>query len=254
MPRRTTAIRLLLLLTGAAVASGCSIRATPDQQPLELDGPVSVHVESFAGDVTIQSVDGPAHVTVDGEALHAFNRRTDAVTALDTIQWTTSIEHDERGPKLVVRVTADDDEAHLLRAHVTIELPIVDGAYVRTRRGDVSIDELSGPVDVRTSDGSIELLSDQALRDPISLFTNDGDINVRIAPGSSGDLDLHAEHGTSHVRIKTGQMVVRGHSSEELFNGVLNDGTNPIVIRTVDGTIRFVVKPNPKQHGLFHLP
>ena len=256
MPHPRTATRLLILplLLGAAGATGCSTRAIPDQQPLELDGPVSVHVEAFAGDVTIESVDGPAHVTVDGESLHAYNRKADAVTSLETIQWTTTIDHDDRGPKIVVRVHTDAEEAHLLRGHVTVHAPMIDGVYVRTKRGDVAIDEMTGPVDVRTTDGSIELLSNQPLRDPISMFTNDGDINVRIAPGSCGTFDLHADHGTSHVSVKSGQLVVRGHTSEEIFNGVLNDGSNTFLLRTTDGHIRFVVKPYPKQHGLFHLP
>ncbi|MEE2719108.1 MAG: DUF4097 family beta strand repeat-containing protein [Planctomycetota bacterium] len=256
MPQhRNSSLPLLLsLLSAIAAATGCSTRAKPDLQPLELEGPVSVHVESFAGDVTIKAVRGPSSVTVEGEALHAINRTTDAETALDSIRWTTELDNDDRGPRLVVRVQSDSDETHLLRAHVTVRVPIADGIHVRTRRGDVLIDEVTGPVDVRTTDGWIELLSNQPLRDPISLFTNDGDVNVRIAPGSCGTFDLHADHGSSRVNVKSGQLIVRGHSSEEVFNGTLNDGTNPITIRTTDGSIRFVVKPNPKQHGLFHIP
>ena len=242
------------MLSAITSTTGCSTRAKPDLQPLELVGPVSVRVESFAGDVTIRTSAEPARVTVDREALHATNRSTDAVTALETIQWTTDIDQGERGPQLVVRVTSSSKESHLLRGHVTVQVPTIDGIFVRTRRGDVLIDETTGPVDVRTSDGWIELLSNQPLRDPISLFTNDGDVNVRLAPGTCGTLDLHADHGISQVRVKSGQLVVRGHSSEELFNGILNDGKNPIIIRTTDGSIRFIVKPNPKLHGILNIP
>lgn len=256
MPQsRKSSLPLLLgVLSAIAAAAGCSTRAKPDLQPLELDGPVSVHVEAFAGDVTIRATDGPSYIVLDGEALHANNRSTDAVTALETVQWTTELDNDERGPRLVVRVNSTSGESHLLRGHVTVHVPIIDGVYVRTKRGDVSIEDMTGPVDIRTTDGGIELLSDQPLRDAISMFTNDGDVNVRVAPGTAGTFDLHADHGTSHVSVKSGKLVVRGHSSEEIFNGILNDGTNPITIRTTDGSIRFVVKPNPKLHGIFHLP
>ena len=252
--RKSSLPLLLGVLSAVTAAAGCSTRAKPDLQPLELTGPVSVHVESFAGDVTIKSTDGPAYIVLDGEALHANNRSTDAVTALETIQWTTELDNDERGPRLVVRVDSGSSESHLLRGHVTVRVPVVDGVYVRTRRGDVSIDEMTGPVDIRTTDGGIELLSDQPLRDSISMFTNDGNVHVRVAPGSSGTFDLHADHGTSHVSVKSGKLIVRGHSSEELFNGVLNDGTNPITIRTTDGSIWFVVKPNPKLRGILQFP
>ncbi len=260
MPRTTASIPLLLLVLMASLmtSGGCSVKSRADRQPLTLEGPVSVEVENFAGDVTIRSIDprtgSTPHVTVTGEALHAINRRGDAADALESIDWHAELEQDDRGPRLVVRVTTDDDEAHILRAHVTVHVLIVDGTTVRTTRGDVSIDELTGPVDVRTTDGDVELLSDQPLRDPISIFTSEGDVNVRLAPGTSGDFDLHAEHGSVSMKIKSGQMAVAGSTSNDTFFGRLNDGTAPIIIRTTDGDIRFTVKPNPKKYGLLHLP
>jgi hypothetical protein len=260
MHRRRLPSLLLLLCLASSVASavGCSVKARADRQPLELEGPVSVEVNSFAGDVSIRSFDprtgGRAHVTVVGEALHAINRRGDAESALESIDWSATIEHDDRGPRLVVNATTSDDEAHILRAHVTVHVPTVDGATVRTTRGDVELNELTGPVDVRTTDGTVELMSDQPLRSPISIFTSDGDVNVRLAPGTSGDFNLYAEHGSIRMRIKSGQMAVAGSTSGDTFHGQLNEGTSPIIIRTTDGVIRFTVKPNPKKHGILHLP
>jgi len=249
---------LLCLLASTASTAGCSVKARADRQPLELDGPVSIEVNSFAGDVSIRSIDSRtgnmAHVTVVGEALHAFNRHGDANSALESIDWNAVIEHDDLGPRLVVNATTTDDEAHILRAHVTVHVPTVDGVTVRTTRGDVEINELTGPVDVRTTDGTVELMSDKPLDDPISIFTSDGDVNVRLAPGTSGDFNLHAEHGSIRMRIKSGQMIVTGNTSADRFHGRLNDGTSPFIIRTTDGSIRFTVKPNPKKHGILHLP
>lgn len=246
---------MLGILALLAWTTGCSVTSRGERQPLELDGPVSVEINSFAGDVTVRSSGdgGKAHVTVYREALHAPNRRGDAGEALESIEWNTRIDRDDRGPRLVVDITTDDQEAHILRAHVDVSVPSLDGVRIRTSHGDVDVDELTGPVDLVTSDGTVILMSNQPLHDPISIFTSEGDVNVRLAPDTSGELNLHAQDGRVGMHIKSGQMIVSGETNYDTFHGQLNDGTAPFIIRTTNGTIRFTVKTNPKNHGIFHL-
>jgi hypothetical protein len=44
-------------------------------------------------------------------------------------------------------------------------------------------------------------------------------------------------------------VVVEAGTDERTLHAVLNAGENPIVLRTTDGDIRVVVKPNPTHVG-----
>lgn len=253
--------RHLILLTAALLillpAFGCSTAGRMEQQPLELKGPVAVRVETFAGDVEVRAAAGgagsKAFVQVNREGLHAINRVDDAAEAIENITWTTEIDRDERGPVVVVKVVAHGDELHAMRGHVLVQVPMLDGVTVHTTRGDIAIDECTGPIELVTTDGSVEVLSDQPLHGPLKILTSEGDVNIRLAPGASGDLDFFAKDGRVGMHVKTGRMQIEPGTSNDTLTGVLNDGTKPFVIRTTHGVIRFTVKSNPKRFGLFHM-
>ena len=251
---RTSSFLLSLLLLASA---GCSIKSRVEHQPLELDGPVAVRVNSFAGDVTIRGMDprsgARAYVAVTRETSHGIRRCDNARKALDSISWSARIDRDDRGPVLIVEVVSDDTSATDVRGNVVIQVPIVDGLTVHTTRGDVEVDEVSGPVELITTDGSVELLSNQALRGPLKILTSEGDVNVRLAAGTSGRLDFLAKDGRVGLYIRAGQMRIQPGTSNDSCRGELGDSTEPFVIRTTHGVIRFTVKHNPKPHGIFHM-
>ena len=247
------ALGLLIALPG----SGCTTMGRPERQPLELDGPVTVHVDTFAGDVEVRAfmagTGEQSFVQVNREGRHAMNRGTDAAEAIEHITWTTEIDRNDRGPVVVVKVTAQGDEQHTMRGHVLVQVPVLDGVTVRTTRGDIAVDEVTGPIELVTTDGSVELLSDQPVHGPLKILTSEGDVNVRLAPGTSGDLDFFAKDGRVGMHVKTGRMQIEPGTSNDMLSGVLNDGTKPFVIRTTHGVIRFTVKHNPKRFGIFHM-
>lgn len=249
-------VSALLTLLALAASTGCSMSGQPERQPLELEGPVAVEINTFAGDVEVRAVDpgsgGSAYVQVT-RSIKYGNRTGNSGNAFEQIEWTTEIDRDERGPVLVVNVTTRENAPHSMWGHVLVEVPIVDGVRVHTTRGDVSVNEVSGPVELITSDGSVELMSDQPLLGPVKILTSEGDVNVRLAPGSKGTLDFFAKDGRVGLHVKNGRMQVAPGTSNDSLHGVLNDGVQPFVIRTTHGVIRFTVKHRPKMHGIFHL-
>ena len=243
-------LALLMLL----LAPGCSAPGHIERQPLELDGPVAVRINTFAGNVVVR---GTAPDTNE-DAFVQVTRHSDAdqhddIDINEFITWSTTIDRDDRGPVLVVNVTPRDEQvADWWRGHVIVEVPMIDGISVNTTHGYISVDEVTGPVELITSDGDVELLSDQPLRGPVKILTSEGDVNVRLAPKSEGMLDLFAKSGRVALRIKAGQMHIEPGTRDDAVHGSLNGGDMPFVIRTTHGVIRFTVKHNPKPHGIFH--
>lgn len=238
---------LLILLS----VPGCSAPGIVERQPLDLNGPVGVRINTFAGDVVVRAT----NLTNSGDAFIEVTRdsNTSEPDEPDMIQWTTTIDRDDRGPVLVVNVTARDEHvADWWRGHVVVEVPMIDGISVNTTHGDISVDEVTGPVELITSDGSVELMSNQPLQGPVKILTSEGDVNVRLAPDTKGALDLFAKDGRIGLHIKVGRMHIAPGTSTDSVHGSLNGGDKPFVIRTTHGVIRFTVKHNPKLHGIFH--
>ncbi len=246
-----------LLALIVLATSGCSIQSKPEHQPLELEGPVAVQVNSFAGDVTVRGIDprsgARSQVTVVRGSSHGIRRYDKARNAMDSISWSARMDRNDRGPVLVVDVVSTAPSTAGVRADVMVDVPIIDGLSIHTTKGDISVDEVSGPVELITTDGSVELLSDQALRGPLKILTSEGDVNVRLQAGTSGELDFMAKHGRVGLYVRAGQMRVKPGTSNDACRGQLGDSTEPFVIRTTHGVIRFTVKHNPKPHGIFHM-
>ena len=254
-----TGLRITYFLLGLLLftTAGCSIQSKAEHQPLDLEGPVAVQVNSFAGDVTVRSIDLRAgarpHVAVTRESSHGIRRYDKAREAMDSISWSARIDRGAQGPVLVVDVVSTAPSAMGVRADVVVEVPIVDGLSVHTTKGDIEVEDVSGPVELITTDGSVELLSDLALRGPLKILTSEGDVNVRLQAGTSGQLDFMAKDGRVGLYVRAGQMRVKPGTSNDSCRGQLGDSTEPFVVRTTHGVIRFTVKHNPKPHGIFHM-
>ena len=254
MELRSQLIPGVLGLLTLLLAPGCSAPGHIERQPLELDGPVAVRINTFAGNVEVRGTapdtNGKSFVQV---TRHSHISQDDEIEIDEFITWSTTIDRDDRGPVLVVDVTPRDEHvADWWRGHVIVEVPMIDGVTVNTTHGDISVDEVTGPVELITTDGDVELLSDQPLRGPLKILTSEGDVNVRLAPQSEGMLDLFAKNGRVGLHIKAGQMHIEPGTRDDAVQGSLNGGEMPFVIRTTHGVIRFTVKHNPKPHGIFH--
>lgn len=239
--------------TLTAMFSGGGNRVSEKTEHIfEVSGPIAVDVESLGGDVVIRTntrATDWATVTVVGETRHGNFRSDHAEAALADIQHSASMEPGEFGPVLTVRTWTDNPEVHYLRGHVEIVLPAVEGVYVRTKRGRVKLMGCEGKMDVQTTGGDVWVISDRPMLDPISVYTSNGDIQYRARIGSTGAFLCQTEAGTIKSKQRFGRWRLHSQDSHTLI-ATLNDGTNPVELRTDRGNIGIAISDNPTAVGL----
>jgi hypothetical protein len=87
----------------------------------------------------------------------------------------------------------------------------------------------------------------QTMTEPVTLTTTKGDIYYQIPPPSTGVLDLLTLDGPAELRAEGGRLTdVRPTYS--WWQGVLNGGTNPVVLRSGNGMVRVTVLDNAGTH------
>lgn len=253
------------LLIGLSALSGCAghrivmpnlISPEEEGEPtlLSVTGPVAIDVESFNGDVIIQTNDelkDQVRVRVDREALHGWRRRTEATGSLANITSSAELAAGEFGPVVKVRTATTDAEPHYLRAHVLIEAPEIDGVTVRTSRGKVHAINISGPVRITTSEGDVRIMTMRPMHDPVVVINREGSIDYRVTGESGGRIDAQTIRGKVLHRVRAGHLSSVVPAGEDKLQATLNDGTNPIQLRTVDGDIRIASIDKPLEIGIF---
>ncbi len=254
--RRNPPLTLIASLFLLFCLGGCGHMAFGTKTPLDVSGPVSVDVVTFAGDVTVRSTGdapGTPGVLVKPQSTHAFHRMGDAQASLEDIDW--SVETVEENGRTIVRIRATTlyPESGLQRLHVTVNAPLIDGVRVDTSLGDVDLSEISGPIDVSTTRGDVDIVTGASLDDSVNVATTEGDIDLRAGAGTSGRLDAFTIDGRVICKVPTGKLRIHGRSSDRTMQGVINDGDRPITLRTNDGTIRIVVKKHPHRQSSFDI-
>lgn len=240
-------VRLLLIPLLAALA-GCGSVVSPGRSvELQTTGPVAVEVVAFAGSVTITqdpSVLGVS-VTVHRRGNLGLGRRGDALDALAGIEWVASVEPTDLGQAIVVRATCDDPVHPLLAADIEIVAPSIDGVSIVTSRGHVVLRNIAGPISVKNSDGNILLASSRPLWDAVTMENRRGDIHFRVHGESTAVFDCRSVGGEVACKVIVGRLDIEEGTSRSTLHARLNEGTNRIRLRTVDGDVRIVVIANP---------
>ncbi|MBT8485985.1 MAG: DUF4097 family beta strand repeat protein [Phycisphaerales bacterium] len=216
-------------------------------------GPLSIDVDSFGGDVELiaNSELDYAVVTVTRRATHGPGRRLEADAAMTEIEYSIDILPGPIGPILEIRAATNNVEPHFLRADVQIEVPDVDAVRIHTQRGDVTAQNVRGPVDIRTSGGDVRLLTERPMTDSVQIINDGGSIDYRVRAESSGRIDAVALRGMVRQHAPTGEILIETGTSYDRLNATLNRGTNPVVMRAADGDIRIAVVEDPTKVGLF---
>jgi len=216
-------------------------------------GPIDVVVDSVGGHVEVIGNPRSSVTTVQvvREARHGYLRGSEPYEALQMIDWTADLAPGP-GPVETLRVTSDYDgpEAWFIRTHIRIETPDLASVNVRTVRGSIEVVNNTGAVDIRTEEGSILVASEHPLRGENILIGSGGDVDYRVPRGSTGYFDVEVVDGEIMTRITEGLWrYVRKANSADMVNATLNDGTNPVIIRTTEGDIRISVVRNPLGYG-----
>jgi hypothetical protein len=279
---RTLALASLTLVSAcmsAALLGGCS-KSTTDGSMLapfsyqrqedpttifDVAGPVAIDVETFAGDVEIEAKAkhaGQIRVTITREARHGWGRKDEAEASLDQIG--SSVElgmgamapgdagqgGGELGQTLIVRTWTDHAEAHFNRAHVKIELPAAEGVRIKTTRGQVIVMGAAGGIDIETGGGGdVRLVTTEPLTRSVTIVNQGGSIDYRVQGQSSGAILGQSVRGQVDMRATEGAVKIHDGTSATTLVATLNDGKNPVQLRTVDGHVRIAVVDDPYEFG-----
>ncbi len=245
-------LNTLLAAAATAALGGCGYRSQMTEPILlSAEGPVAVNVVSFSGDVTVTADPNLpwATITMKRQATHGFGRNVEAKESLANIQYSARIVAGEHGPVLEVRTWTTDKEPWFQRAHVDIEVPIVDGLTIRTSNGTVEVWNIRGTVDITSSGGDVQVMSTLPMVQPVTINNTNGDVDYRVRIGSTARFECHAENGSVDGRIRHGHIIIHNGTNDHTFLATLNDGTNPVRLTTVNGDIRIAVVKSPTDVG-----
>lgn len=227
-------------------------RLLDDPIYVDAPGPMSVDIVSFNGSVEIEARPDleRAVILIERLATHGYGRKWEADASLAEIFYTIDVVPGELGPSLVIRTGTNHAEPHFQRVRLNIALPEINGVAIHTNNGDVVARHVQGPVDIVTNDGDVRVITMLPMLEPVSIINADGDIDYRVRAESTGAIDAEAERGQVTHFTRRGAMVVERSTDQDTLRATLNDGTNPIYLRTSDGDIRLSVVENPEDVGV----
>ncbi|MFM7133069.1 MAG: hypothetical protein ACKO0W_01995 [Planctomycetota bacterium] len=225
------------------------------EEPLELrtTGPLAVDIDNFSGSVTVRAdrdVDRTV-VEVRRIASHGLGRWIESVEALDDASWTASLSDREGGGEMLTILTdTPNPERHFHSLEILVVTPALDAVKIRNKRGHVTVVENQGPVDIETTRGDVRMMTPWPMTGPMTIVTNEGAIDYRVRGESKGVFDCESIGGEVRQRCEFGKWrALDPENDHDRFLAVLNEGTNPVVLRTTVGNIRVAVVPDPVRVG-----
>ena len=216
-------------------------------------GAIDVIVDSFAGDVVVVADPTFDATTVQliREAHHGYLRGFEPEEALKYLSWNSRLDPGP-GPveTLSIETAYSGPEPWYMRAHLRIQTPMLDRVKIQTSHGKVYIRNNTGPVDIETNLGDVVIATSHPLIDAVQILVSEGDVDYRVPRGSTGLFDVAVVEGDIEMRVTEGRMrFTDGLNNENALNARLDDGRNPILIRTTEGDIRIDIVEQPLSFG-----
>lgn len=248
---RTTAPALVLCLAGCSPSwhlfqpDSWGYRQTIDNPiSIKVPKPVEVDIESFSGNVKVRldrSVE-TGTLWVVREATHGSGRDKNTGGTRDDIQYTYEIVPGELGPVLKIRAWTEHGKPRFQRAHLELAVPSIHGLTVRTQRGTVTVYGTEGPLFIKTTEGKVTVKTNRTMEREVTIENRRGDIEYRVrGDDSSGDFNCQAIRGAVDFRVRQGRPLVYAGTDHDTLLATVNDGTNPVLLRTVDGDVKVYV-------------
>jgi hypothetical protein len=206
-------------------------------------GPVAIDVQSFGGDVTVL-----VDETVEGTQVFAnqLELGTDGVPERNVqMVCTTNIETGINGETVHVVATYDDNPLGLVSAEIIIRAQSIHNVSVTTANGDVTLLGVSGAINIKTKDGDVRVVTPLVMNESVSIENRRGNIVYRVRGESSGIIDATAMNGEVALDLRQGDATILPGSTGDHLEANFNGGTNPIVMRTVNGDVRIYVVADP---------
>lgn len=242
-----TTVRFIVILIVCTFCLGCSnaTKFPANQFLLDTNGPVSIDVESFAGDVNITADKACLGTSV------SVVKKTKQGTFLDSINCNIFARNTEIGEEVVVQISTEKDELRYMRANISIITKSVDNVRIKTRSGNVTLLGVSGSLDVHTTDGDVLVATTVPITDSVSIENHRGNIVFLAPEESTGTIDLSAIGGRTSLDILAGNATVLPGSTKGHMMAIVNGGRNNIALRTVDGNAIFEILKNPMAYRGF---
>ncbi|MCC6659428.1 MAG: hypothetical protein IT437_00945 [Phycisphaerales bacterium] len=248
-PRR---LALILAAVAAALLGGCHGVA---KIPVTITGPEitresrpAIDVRNWAGSVFIQADPTIKHASVTARAIP---RRGGAPKGDDLERQTfVAAESKVEGGHSTLRVVSETrlGDPDLSEARLVIKVPSCGGIMVRNAAGPVEVRGAAGAITIENGAGNqagglVIVRTDQVITDPVTITTTNGKIHFQAAPGTSGQFDIQSDDGMAVMYALVGTLRVTSATADH-FVGVLNNGENPVTIRTGKGTAEVYIIEN----------
>jgi hypothetical protein len=170
------------------------------ERAVDVDGPVPVSIDTFAGKVTVREGDAGT-VGVVAERRGVTQAEIDAITV--------DLDHDASGVR--VRCRADRPHGHRW-VSLTVSVPRTSPLSIATRGGSIRVERVGGPVAAETRGGSIRVdgadgatsldtmggsITASDHRGPLTAHTKGG--SIRLSGSLAGPVDADTMGGSIHV-------------------------------------------------------
>jgi hypothetical protein len=240
-----------------SVRDAASWRTFATDEPIELKttGALAVDVDNFAGDVTIRADRKVERTFVEVRRVstHGLGRWVESKDALDDASWTATLEPRQGGGEtLVIRTDTPNPEKYYHHMEILVVTPALDSVKVRSTSGDVTVIENRGAVDIETTRGDVRMMTPWPMTGPMTIVTSEGSIDYRVRGESKGIFDCESRGGQVRQRAEFGKwLALDAGNDHDRFLAVLNDGTNPVLLRTSEQNIRVAIVPDPTEVGVY---
>lgn len=237
------------------LSDAARFRTFHTDEPLELatHGPLAVDIENFAGDVVVRADRKVERTFVEVRrvAMHGLGRWQESRAVLDEPSWTATLEpRSAGGETLVIATDTPNPEKHYHRMEITVVTPALDTVRIRSIDGDVTVIENQGTVDIETTRGDVRVMTPWPMTGAMTIVTSEGDIDYRVRGESKGFFDAASHGGLVRQRAEYGKWrAIHRENDHDRMLATLNDGTNPVILRTSEGDIRIAVVPVPTAVG-----
>lgn len=232
-----------MLALAGCVTNDYRVPVAPIEQRIDASIPIEIEVDNKLGSVEVIADPQARRAFVEARITSALsvtkpNPDTEALAR----RW-ISADMRSRPDKRVLRVlsarpAADESD---IRVGLVIRVPRIDGIRVRNTGGSVRIVGFDGPVTVQNglkggAGGGIDLLTIKEFRAPITAQTTTGDIRLRVGETSTASLTASADKGEIGVASRTA-VLDNVKVTRALWSGRINQGANPVDLRTGEGSI-----------------
>ena len=221
---------------------------------IPMSGVMDVEIDNFAGDVVIHSTGKSEGGTMDlvRRAASEMGQRSELEDSLSDISLTYEVV--DRGDRkaLVIHATTKNAKPWFQAIDIDIAVPRLGVVIVRTNRGHVMATDFEDGVDIETTKGDVRVATNTPIRLPSTVLNKEGSIDWRVPPRSAGAYQLEAINGEVQVRVRKGSWLATDKRNDNNSNfGILNKGSNLVVLRTVEGDVQVFVGDNPTEMGSF---